>query len=125
MILISNRREDSAYPAAQIYRELTEYFATESVKQKEIQTSEAVPKSYTNSIGMEFVMVPAGKFMMGSKLSPKKLAQKYGGTPDYYEREHPQHNVKIKKSFYIQTTAVTQKQWNEGGYYDYLSNGCV
>jgi formylglycine-generating enzyme required for sulfatase activity len=55
----------------------------------------------TSSIGMEFVQIPAGEFMMGSPLSEK------GRKSD----EGPLHKVKITKSFYLQTTEVTQAQW--------------
>jgi len=56
----------------------------------------------TNSIGMKFVQIPAGTFMMGSP-------------PDEPERENgeEQHKVTITKSFYLQTTQVTQGQWKK------------
>ncbi len=54
----------------------------------------------TNSIGMEFVLIPAGEYMMGC--SPDTL-----GCSDY---EKP-HKVKITKSFYIGKFEVTQGQW--------------
>lgn len=57
---------------------------------------------YTNSIGMEFVLIPAGEFMMGSDVwIPTSV---YCG---------PQHYVTIKKQFYIGKYEVTQKQWYE------------
>ena len=46
---------------------------------------------------MKFVRVPAGSFMMGQN----------GGDPD----ERPVHKVTITKPFYLQTTEVTQGQW--------------
>jgi formylglycine-generating enzyme required for sulfatase activity len=67
----------------------------------------------TNSIGMKFNLIPAGTFMMGSKLSPEEVVQKYGGKSDGFKREHPQHSVEITKPFYLQTTEVTQGQWKE------------
>ena len=54
-------------------------------------------KRITNSVGMTFVRIPAGSFMMGSD----------NGDSD----EKPVHRVKISRSFYIQTTEVTQAQW--------------
>jgi formylglycine-generating enzyme required for sulfatase activity len=53
-----------------------------------------------NSIGMEFVMIQPGKFMMGS---PKN-------EPGRYEGEIL-HAVNLTKPFYMQTTEVTQSQW--------------
>ncbi len=68
-------------------------------------------KTFTNSIGMRFVPIPNGTFMMGSKLSASEVAGKYGGKESYYGKEHPQHHVTISKPFYMQTTEVTQGQW--------------
>lgn len=62
----------------------------------------AAEKEFTNSIGMNFVLIPAGTFMMGSPASEP-------GRRDEEER----HEVTISKSFYMQTTAVTQGQWQK------------
>jgi formylglycine-generating enzyme required for sulfatase activity len=57
-------------------------------------------KRFTNSVGMEFVLIPAGVFMMGSP-------------PDEPSRnkDEVQHQVTVSKPFYLQTTEVTLKQW--------------
>jgi len=57
-------------------------------------------KTLTNSIGMKFVLVPAGTFMMGS------LPDEPGRGDD--ER---QHSVTLTKPFYMAVTEVTQSQW--------------
>ena len=57
------------------------------------------PKVIKNSIGMEFVLIPAGSFMMGSSTGDKK--------------EKPPHEVNISQSFYLQTTEVSQEQWKK------------
>jgi len=71
--------------------------------------------SLSNSLGMKFVLIRPGGFMMGSALSPDEAARRYGGHSkyyvDFYKAEHPQHNVSISKPFYLQTTEVTQGQW--------------
>src|SRR5205823_4615945 len=54
-----------------------------------------------NSIGMRFVLIPAGKFMMGSPESEE------GRSPD----EGPQHEVEISQPFYLGIHPVTQRQW--------------
>jgi formylglycine-generating enzyme len=54
----------------------------------------------TNSLGMEFVLVPAGQFLRGSP--PEEPLRK---------KNELQHSVTISRSFYIQTTEVTQSQW--------------
>lgn len=60
----------------------------------------AMEKTFTNSMGMEFVLVPAGTFMMGS---PKDEPHR--------NLDEVQHRVTISKPFYMQTTEVTLKQW--------------
>ena len=54
----------------------------------------------TNSIGMEFIYIPPGTFIMGSP-------------PDEYGRDdlERQHQVTLTEGFYMQRTEVTQKQW--------------
>ncbi len=61
----------------------------------------AAPKTISGPHGMEFVLIKAGSFMMGS---PKD-------EPGAQENEWPQHKVKITKDFFMQTTEVTQGQW--------------
>jgi formylglycine-generating enzyme required for sulfatase activity len=74
---------------------------------------ETVLKTYTNSIGMEFVLIPAGSFMMGSKLSPDEIVQKYGREAKWWKDQHPQHKVTISNPFYLHSTQVTQGLWQE------------
>jgi formylglycine-generating enzyme required for sulfatase activity len=69
------------------------------------------PSKFVNSIEMEFVTIKPGSFMMGSRLSPEQVAEKFGGEASWYRDERPQHEVQISRPFYIQTTEVTQKQW--------------
>jgi formylglycine-generating enzyme required for sulfatase activity len=54
-------------------------------------------KTVVNSIGMEFVLIPAGTFMMGSEK----------GEAD----ERPVHRVTISQPFYLGKYEVTQAQW--------------
>jgi len=56
----------------------------------------------SNSLGMSFVMIPAGSFTMGSPV-------------DEYSRaaSEAQHRVTLTKSFYLQTTEVTVGQWRQ------------
>jgi formylglycine-generating enzyme required for sulfatase activity len=58
---------------------------------------------YTNSIGMEFVLIPAGEFMMGSP-------QDEDGRTD---GEGPIHEVAIRNAYYLGKYEVTQEQWTE------------
>jgi len=65
---------------------------------------------FVNSLGMKFVKIPVGSFMMGSGITPSEVASEYGGWANWYEGEHPHHRVTITKPFYIQTTEVTIHQ---------------
>jgi formylglycine-generating enzyme required for sulfatase activity len=82
----------------------------EKPKKRELSTTTApqlsqVPpdestRRITNSIGMEFRLIPEGTFMMGSP--PDEPGR--GG-------DETQHRVTISRSFFLQTTEVTQGQW--------------
>jgi formylglycine-generating enzyme required for sulfatase activity len=58
----------------------------------------------TNSIGMVFVLIPAGEFMMGTSES-----EPIRGADD----EHPQHRVRILRPFYLSSFPVTQAQYKK------------
>jgi len=62
---------------------------------------EADGKTWTNSIGMEFVLIPAGTFMMGSPDSDAVARPE----------EKPAHRVTISQPFYLGKYPVTQAQW--------------
>lgn len=63
--------------------------------------TQSISKEFTNSIGMEFVLIPAGSFLMGGNVNHEK--------PD--GDELPQHRVTISKPFYMGKYEVTQEQW--------------
>ncbi len=63
---------------------------------------------------MEFVLIPAGEFMMGSADSAEEVARKTNSITaqaEWFQDEHPQHLVRITKPFYIGKYEVTQEQW--------------
>jgi len=63
------------------------------------QSDPAVPASeFTNSIGMKFVRIAPGTFLMGSDSGDEKNTK-------------PVHEVTLTEGFYMQVTEVTQKQW--------------
>ena len=63
--------------------------------------SESEPGSITsvNTLGMHFVFIPAGSFLMGS---PEQNAD---------SREKPQHTVRISRDFSVSQYEVTQADW--------------
>jgi len=56
---------------------------------------------FTNKIGMEFMWIPAGVFLMGSPDSDHEA----------HPNEKPAHWVHISQSFYLGKYPVTQAQW--------------
>ncbi len=63
------------------------------------QTEAERAKTLSNSLGMTFVLVPAGSFVMGS------AASEFG----HRVNEHPAHEVVIGNSFYLGVHPVTQQ----------------
>ena len=62
----------------------------------EVSSVPALEKTFRNGIGMEFVMIPAGTFFMGSpETEPRR------------NRDETRHEVRITRPFYMQTTEVT------------------
>ena len=59
------------------------------------------PVEVTNSIGMKFVLVPPGEFLMGSPDSDT----------DGQSDEKPQHRVRITRPFYLGAYEVTQGEY--------------
>jgi len=72
-----------------------------------------------NPMGMEFVYVPAGSFMMGSTDAAVQTAYKQAQIDvgadhaklEWFTREQPQHRVAIRKGFYMGRYEVTQAHW--------------
>ncbi len=62
----------------------------------------AQAQTYTNKLGMKFVLIPRGSFLMGSPKS--ELGRQW---------HEKQHTVVISKNFYLGETEVTQGQWKK------------
>jgi formylglycine-generating enzyme required for sulfatase activity len=60
-------------------------------------------KKFTNSIGMQFVLIPSGTFTMGS---PKEESGREAN-------EGPRHEVQITRSFYLAIFEVTQGEYEK------------
>ncbi len=56
--------------------------------------------SWTNSLGMEFVWIPAGQFLMGT---PRHAEGTYG--------DETRHEVRISRGFWLGKYEVTQREW--------------
>lgn len=59
------------------------------------------PKAFTNSLGMKFIWIPPGKFMMGSSKDEKER-----GDNEFL------HEVTLSKGFYMGIHTVTQDEWS-------------
>ena len=83
-------------------------------------------RALTNSVGMQLVYVPPGKFQMGTPKAEQDAAiaeqerAMRGGWKGHEERneaismyraEGPQHDVEITRGFYLGVHEVTQKQY--------------
>ena len=66
----------------------------------EVEAVSGQGKEIVNSIGMKFVYIQPGTFMMGSPSNELKR-----------DSDERQHEVTLTKGFYMQTTEVTQGQW--------------
>ena len=62
----------------------------------------APPKEVTDSIGMKLILVPAGKFVMGSPKDEKDR-----------DLDEAQHEVEITKPFYLGAYTVTVGQFRQ------------
>jgi formylglycine-generating enzyme required for sulfatase activity len=74
------------------------------------------PKTITNSLGMQLVLIPVGHFKMGSTDAEREVILGiYGETefPDWLKAEKPRHEVVITKAFYMGAHEVTQAQYQK------------
>jgi formylglycine-generating enzyme required for sulfatase activity len=69
-------------------------------KPKPVVVRPAVEREKRNSLGMRFVYIPPGSFMMGSPSGEAKR-----------DKDETQHRVTLTRGYYMQTTEVTQGQW--------------
>jgi|GEM_PF-1245219 len=75
-----------------------------------------VPVEYTNSIGMQFVLIPPGEFVMGSTADEIEVALKdIPADATVWRRavmsEAPQHRVVTTRPFYLGRHKVTQQDY--------------
>ncbi len=74
-----------------------------------------VPPVMENSLGMRFVRIPAGEFVMGSDEAPESLARAFPGyDPARFRQladEAPRHRVRITRAFYLGQHEVTVGQF--------------
>lgn len=64
-----------------------------------------------NFLGMRFVSIPAGEFVMGTEDLTSAIMEITEPEPDALADEAPAHPVMISKAFYLAETEVTQEHW--------------
>ena len=90
-----------------------------AAKSKSHKTDTPAKNQLTNSIGMKFVFIPAGEFMMGSP--PEEIA---GATQEATQKndkwalarvssEAPKHRVRLSRAFYLGAYEVTQAEYQQ------------
>jgi formylglycine-generating enzyme required for sulfatase activity len=87
----------SALAAVIVVPEVRAWLGLDKPPEQKTSKPASTPRAMTNSIGMEFVRIPAGEFQMGSN----------EGNAD----ERPVHRVRISEPFYLGKYEVTQGQW--------------
>ena len=75
-----------------------------------------VPVAFENDLGMRFVLIPAGTFLMGSPEDEEGRHKAVSGTrpfqpPTPRPSREVQHRVTLTKPYYMQTTEVTNGQY--------------
>jgi len=74
-----------------------------------------VPVAFENAAGMRFVLIPPGKFTMGSHDSAAEVARKCempNAQAGWFYDEQPPHEVTLTAAFYMATTEVSHKCYN-------------
>jgi formylglycine-generating enzyme required for sulfatase activity len=78
----------------------------------DLTVSEERP-AFANSVGMKFVYVKPGKFIMGTTAAEQKAVHEAlkGKRSEHLGGEEPRPQVKLTKGFYVGVYEVTQKQY--------------
>jgi sulfatase modifying factor 1 len=89
----------------------TPSWAKVSPKQTAAAKKLGVPTAFENSVGMRFVLIPPGTFMMGSKEPAAEVADRCNmpnAQSGWFVDEHPRHKVALTTAFYMSIHEVTQ-----------------
>ncbi len=100
--VLQNQLLLSDQQAERVQSEVYHEYQCQSLNLRASQLSALLNRPIETAWGMCFVKIDPGTFLMGS--------------PDYeFEREsdEAQHPVEITQAYYLQTTPVTQRQWQE------------
>ncbi|KPK48348.1 MAG: hypothetical protein AMK72_07195 [Planctomycetes bacterium SM23_25] len=73
-----------------------------------------VPVAFENSVGMRFVLIPPGTFLMGSRDSAAEVARRCAmpnAQAGWFYDEHPRHKVTLTRAFYMTVHEVTKASY--------------
>ncbi|MBU1275901.1 MAG: SUMF1/EgtB/PvdO family nonheme iron enzyme [Proteobacteria bacterium] len=99
-----------------LFEPVTQVVRVRSSQEERVSISLKPVEHFTNSLGMEFVKIPAGSFMMGYRDDPDVMAAK--DEDIFFPHKSflpglPRHRVEITKPFFMQTTEVTEENWRK------------
>ena len=86
---------------APFYEEKARYYQELTARALGVPVEKSI--DLASGVKMEFILIPAGEFMMGN---PNQHT-----TMSLFEHEQPQHRVKISKAFWMGIYNVTQEQY--------------
>ena len=66
---------------------------------------------FTSAFGQEFVRIPAGSFVMGTRDFDQLALEVRPERLEHLQKEAPAHEVAITQDLYLATTEVTQAMW--------------
>ncbi len=73
------------------------------IRSSTVTEPDLMAQKITNELGIEFVLIKPGQFIMGRPLNPPNRSQHHDNL----------HRVIFTKSFYMMTTEVSQEQWEK------------
>ena len=82
------------------------------------QPARSAAKTFTNSIGMKFALIPAGEFWMGNGHSFEEEHKTFAPYENVFPASHlkdqyPRHRVRITRPFYLAANHVTRGQFRQ------------
>jgi formylglycine-generating enzyme required for sulfatase activity len=93
--------ESSMFDSPRFHRQLAQGLLLTLATLLPLSAFAQTDKTFTNSIGTEFILIPAGSFTMGADKNFE----------DAFDDETPQHRISISQSFYLGKYPVTQAEW--------------
>ena len=106
----------AAISAAALTAQAENFPSSAQVSPAQIAEAEklGVPVAFANSIGIKFVLIPAGTFTMGSKDTATEVARLCRipqAQMGWFHDEHPAHTVTLSAAFYMSMHEITHAEY--------------